>query len=154
MREMDLVHSMLKAAMAEDGDEEDEVKEEYGRQMEENLAGLKEKLEEARRNEGKDPIPSRAIQEETDSKEAATGLDHHQVELGACQEKVRQSPSNLSLGVMANVVEDFFVGARNCCYPGQDATDQRRGSTKFTRYGTCTKRASTGPYIGNERNDR
>ena len=53
LREMELVSEMLQIAMAEDGDETDEVKEEYGKKMDETLADLREKLEEARRNEGK-----------------------------------------------------------------------------------------------------
>ncbi|KAL8719632.1 MAG: hypothetical protein Q9225_003380 [Loekoesia sp. 1 TL-2023] len=52
LREMSLVHEMLRAAMAEDGDENDEVKEEYGKQMDETLAALKARLEEAKSNEG------------------------------------------------------------------------------------------------------
>ncbi|KAL9119814.1 MAG: hypothetical protein Q9187_003628 [Circinaria calcarea] len=54
LREMQLVSDMLQAAMAEDGDEDDEAKEEYGKRMDETLATLRVKLEEARRNEGKD----------------------------------------------------------------------------------------------------
>lgn len=50
---MELVNTMLRAAMAEDGEEDDEVKEEYGKQADEGLAKLRSKLEEARRNEGK-----------------------------------------------------------------------------------------------------
>ena len=56
LREMELVNEMLQAAMAEDGDEEDEVKEEYGRKVDEQLASLRIKLQEARRNEGKEDI--------------------------------------------------------------------------------------------------
>lgn len=54
LREMELVHQMLQVAMAEDGDESDEVKEEYGKRVDESLASLRTKLEEARRNEGLD----------------------------------------------------------------------------------------------------
>ena len=43
---------MLHIAMAEDGDESDEVKEEYGKRVDESLASLRSKLQEARRNEG------------------------------------------------------------------------------------------------------
>lgn len=52
LREMELVHQMLQVAMAEDGDESDEVKEEYGKRVDESLASLRTRLEEARRNEG------------------------------------------------------------------------------------------------------
>ena len=53
LREMELVNIMLRAAMAEDDKEDDQVKEEYGKQADEQLADLRAKLEEARRNEGK-----------------------------------------------------------------------------------------------------
>lgn len=51
---MELVHQMLHIAMAEGGDESDEVKEEYGKRVDESLASLRTKLQEARRNEGLD----------------------------------------------------------------------------------------------------
>ena len=44
---------MLRIAMADEGDENDSEKEEYGRQVDERLAGIREQLEEARRQEGK-----------------------------------------------------------------------------------------------------
>ena len=89
LKEMDLVHTMLKAAMAEDGDEDDEVKEEISRQMEENLAELKGKLEEARRNEGKGAISPSVTQEEGKPQDVATESDQLQLELKESQEKVR-----------------------------------------------------------------
>ena len=52
LREMEVVHQMLRVAMAEDGEENDEAKEEYGRQADESLASLRAKLEGARRIEG------------------------------------------------------------------------------------------------------
>ena len=67
LREMELVSQMLQIAMAEDGDETDEVKEQYGKKMDETLADLREKLEEARRNEGKPPLDSPANQPSTNS---------------------------------------------------------------------------------------
>ena len=54
LREMSVVHEMLRIAMADDGDENDSEKEEYGRQFDQRLAGIREQLEEARRQEGKD----------------------------------------------------------------------------------------------------
>ena len=63
---MELVSQMLQIAMAEDGDETDEVKEQYGKKMDETLADLREKLEEARRNEGKPPLDPPANQAGTD----------------------------------------------------------------------------------------
>ncbi|KAL9019402.1 MAG: hypothetical protein Q9185_003294 [Variospora sp. 1 TL-2023] len=52
LREMSLVHQMLHAAMAEEDGENDEVKEAYGKQMDETLAALKARLAEARKEEG------------------------------------------------------------------------------------------------------
>lgn len=51
LREMSLVHQMLHAAMAEEGDEDDDVKESYGKQMDEQLAALRARLEQARMEE-------------------------------------------------------------------------------------------------------
>ncbi|KAL8652876.1 MAG: hypothetical protein Q9210_002432 [Variospora velana] len=52
LREISLVHQMLHAAMAEEDGENDEVKEAYGKQMDETLAALKARLAEARKEEG------------------------------------------------------------------------------------------------------
>ena len=54
LREMEVVHQMLRIAMAEEGEENDEEKEEYGRQVDEKLSLLRDRLAEARRQEGKD----------------------------------------------------------------------------------------------------
>ena len=54
LKEMELVHSMLSIAMAEDGSESDEVKEQFGKRADESLTKLRTKLEVARRNEGLD----------------------------------------------------------------------------------------------------
>lgn len=51
LREMDAVHQMLRIAMAEEGDENDEVKEDFGK-VDESLASLRTRIEEVRRNEG------------------------------------------------------------------------------------------------------
>lgn len=51
LREMDAVHQMLRIAMAEEGDESDEVKEDYGK-VDESLASLRTRIQEVRRNEG------------------------------------------------------------------------------------------------------
>ena len=56
LREMELVHDMLQIAMAEEGAEDDEVKEDYAKRADEALAAMRAQLEEARRNEGKPPI--------------------------------------------------------------------------------------------------
>ncbi|KAL8766175.1 MAG: hypothetical protein Q9194_006343 [Teloschistes cf. exilis] len=52
LREISVVHQMLKAAMADDGEEDDALKEEYGKSMDETLAALKGRLEEAKSAEG------------------------------------------------------------------------------------------------------
>lgn len=52
LREMEVVHTMLQVAMAEDGDSNDEAKEEYGKKVDESLAAIRTKLEEARRSQG------------------------------------------------------------------------------------------------------
>ena len=56
LREMELVHRMLTAAMADDGVEDEQVKEEYGKTADDTLASLRAKLEEARRREGKEGL--------------------------------------------------------------------------------------------------
>ena len=63
---------MLKAAMAEDGEESDEMKEEYGKRVDETLAGLREKLEEARRAEGKPPLLGQSPNLESDDENRAS----------------------------------------------------------------------------------
>lgn len=54
LREMALVNELIQAAMAKDNEETAEVKEEYGKQGDEQLAMLRAKLEEAKRNEGEE----------------------------------------------------------------------------------------------------
>ncbi|KAI4126777.1 MAG: hypothetical protein LQ347_004841 [Umbilicaria vellea] len=58
LREMEAVNQMLRAAMAEDGDESDEVKEEYGKKVDEGLASLRLKLQEARLKEAEEGMKS------------------------------------------------------------------------------------------------
>ena len=45
---------MLQVAMAEDGESTEEAKEEYGKKVDESLAAIRAKLEEARRSQGLD----------------------------------------------------------------------------------------------------
>ncbi|KAL8736726.1 MAG: hypothetical protein Q9166_000092 [cf. Caloplaca sp. 2 TL-2023] len=74
LREMSVVHEMLRAAMAEDGTEDDEAKAEYGKQMDETLAALRARLEEARNIEGRlttEPQPDTRTNEE----DAVTGAN-------------------------------------------------------------------------------
>ncbi|KAL8845495.1 MAG: hypothetical protein Q9176_000131 [Flavoplaca citrina] len=48
LRDISIVHQMLRVAMADDGDNDDEVKEQYGKEADERLADLRARLEEAR----------------------------------------------------------------------------------------------------------
>ncbi|KAL9040070.1 MAG: hypothetical protein Q9180_002143 [Flavoplaca navasiana] len=48
LRDISIVHQMLRVAMADDGDDDDEVKEQYGKEADERLADLRARLEEAR----------------------------------------------------------------------------------------------------------
>ncbi|KAL8908574.1 MAG: hypothetical protein Q9171_005409 [Xanthocarpia ochracea] len=86
LQEMSLVHQMLRAAMAEDGDEDDDVKEEYGKQMDNTLAALRVRLEEAKTFEGclgsdKPPnngAPNIGDQDDTsDATESKSRLEDH-----------------------------------------------------------------------------
>ena len=65
LREMEAVNQMLRAAMAEDGDESDEVKEEYGKKVDEGLASLRLKLEAARQKEAEERMGSAPSSETT-----------------------------------------------------------------------------------------
>ncbi len=95
LREMELVSEMLQIAMAEDGDKTDEVKEEYGKKMEETLADLRGKLEEARRNEGKPPLdppePSQAGATADFDEGEGKRIEELESALVASQEKVSRS---------------------------------------------------------------
>jgi hypothetical protein len=83
IREMNLVHDMLRIAMAEEAEEGDEVKEQAEKEMEKTMADLKSKLEEARRNEGKE---SPSLQED-EVKEPA--------DVGTVTEKARELQAGL-----------------------------------------------------------
>ncbi|MCJ1463873.1 hypothetical protein MMC07_002482 [Pseudocyphellaria aurata] len=74
LREMELVHQMLQVAMAEDGDESDEVKEEYGKRVDESLASLRTKLQEARRNEGLEVVDEKK-NANAEAATASAGMD-------------------------------------------------------------------------------
>lgn len=56
LREMELVHQMLSIAMAQDGDEDDELKAEYNQKMDKSIAELRTQLEESRAAEGLPPV--------------------------------------------------------------------------------------------------
>ena len=74
---MEVVHKMLHVAMAEDADSTDETKEEYGKKVDESLAAIRSKLEEARRSQGLDTGDSK-IEEVTEVPKAAPpGVETH-----------------------------------------------------------------------------
>ena len=63
---MEVVNEMLTAAMADEGEEAEELKEQYGKKADETLATLREKLEEARRAEGKAVTPPIQVENKTE----------------------------------------------------------------------------------------
>ena len=99
LREMSLVSTMLRAAMADDGSGDDEMKEEYNNQVDEDLAMLKEKLNNARRSEGKEPLDAEnetdlpKLSEVAEPVVEATGLE---TQLAASEERVGLSAGLLS----------------------------------------------------------
>lgn len=118
LREMELVNQMLRAAMAEDGDEDDEAKEEYGKKMDETLADLRLELEEARKNEGKPPLEpsSKGVSSpEVDEVQApATSLTTKRVEeleLALATSREQAVKMERELSSMRNKVEDFDKAA-------------------------------------------
>lgn len=75
LREMEVVHTMLQVAMAEDGDSTDEAKEEYGKKVDESLAAIRAKLEEARRSQGRDAGDSNSEAATEAPKAAPLGIE-------------------------------------------------------------------------------
>ena len=98
LREMELVHQMLHVAMAEDGAEEDDVKEEYGRKVDESLATLRTRLEEARRNEGTAAQESGISGASGASSEQSSGFDTNQAKKSHSEllELLRESENKVS----------------------------------------------------------
>ncbi|KAL8791704.1 MAG: hypothetical protein Q9195_005711 [Heterodermia aff. obscurata] len=92
LREWSVVSTMLRAAMADDGSSDDETKEEYGNQVDEDLAMLKEKLNKARRSEGREPLDAEngidlpKSTEETEPVVEVTSLE----KLAASEERTRE----------------------------------------------------------------
>lgn len=76
-REMEVVHKMLQVAMAEDCDSTDEAKEEYGKKVDESLAAIRTKLEEARRSQGFDTVDSNFEEVIETPKAAPLGVETH-----------------------------------------------------------------------------
>ncbi|KAL8940769.1 MAG: hypothetical protein Q9216_002649 [Gyalolechia sp. 2 TL-2023] len=99
LREMSLVHQMLHAAMVEDGDQDDEVKEQYGKQMDETLAALKARLKEAKHNEG---LPDSEAEPDTEPVTAEDQKHLTDVDGGAVNptydNQTRPEPSEKGLG--------------------------------------------------------
>lgn len=79
---MELVHKMLSAAMADDGVEDDVVKEEYGKSADDTLASLRAKLEEARRREGKEGLAKTEGHTDDDAEEKVNGSREVQYVVG------------------------------------------------------------------------
>ena len=93
LREMELVSDMLQIAMSEEGADDEEIKEDYGKRADETLAAMRAKLEEARRNEGKPPIepttvPAEAASSNAEAVETPKLLRAVQSELDAAHGKV------------------------------------------------------------------
>ena len=145
LRELEAVNQMLRAAMAEDGDESDEVKEEYGKKVDEGLASLRSKLEEARQREaeeGMSPIPTndmhskvgqastdKRVIEETPSNTRATeppGIDARQLQvaLEASQEKVQVLEAEVKVLQAKNL--DYSMAAVKVSKDVQEATENIR----------------------------
>ena len=95
LREMEVVHNMLRIAMAEDGDEDDEVKEEYGKRADESLASLRLSLEEARRIEGVDQREPTFQESTSPAVHPEHNTDKLQISLAESENKVGDlSPSD------------------------------------------------------------
>ncbi|KAL8823211.1 MAG: hypothetical protein Q9191_006071 [Dirinaria sp. TL-2023a] len=121
LREVELVNKMIKAAMAEDGKDTDEVKEEYGKRADEELAELRSKLEEARRNEGRAPVDAddgRAAKERNVSAKRSDDVAAVEAKLAISQqesEKLRYELSSLRQQLLHadGVNEDGSSNPRN-----------------------------------------
>ncbi len=85
---MELVHDMLRVAMASDGEKDDPVKEEAEKKMEETIANLKVKLNDARIEEGMEPLGPGPLKDQNDPVTIANGAVELQEELDASREKV------------------------------------------------------------------
>ena len=127
---MELVSEMLQIAMAEDGDETDEVKEEYGKKMDETLADLRGRLEEARRNEGKPPLeppePSQAGVVAGHDEAEKKRIEELESALATSQERVSRSCTSYVCGLLIHI-QGIHSRSRTCVVAGEDAKAWRRG---------------------------
>ena len=96
IKEMKMVQDMLKIAMADEAEEDDEVKEEAEKKMEETMADLRNKLEEARRNEGKEPIPLPEEDASVDFEIVTKKAEELQAGLDASHEKITELETELA----------------------------------------------------------
>ncbi|KAG7007615.1 hypothetical protein G7Y79_00009g027240 [Physcia stellaris] len=97
-RELALVGTMLRAAMDDDGTPDNATKEEYGDQADKDLAMLRAKLEEARRNEGKEPLDTtgeEALPESVKEALPVVNIDELETKLTASEEKVTRLQAEL-----------------------------------------------------------
>lgn len=74
LREMQMVHEMLSAAMAEDDDANDEDKEEAARQADKGIAMLKAKLKKAEADEAENGEPSTESQKDAEANQPDTEM--------------------------------------------------------------------------------
>lgn len=139
LREMELVSDMLMVAMAEDDGESDEVKEEYGRKVDEKLADLREQLEEARRKEDKPLIGSPAglptprdttdVPERRDQVAESDDLDGKRAEellstLTSSQEQASIARTFLAHHSVLTNKAGYNAGSRDRISPDQDGSIQ------------------------------
>lgn len=135
------VNQMLRAAMAQDGDESDEVKEEYGKKVDEGLASLRLKLEEARHKEAEEGTSSspvnvidpkevhRSAIEKTPSHTQAmesSGTDARQLQmaLAASQKKVQVLEAELK--ALQTKMLEYNMAAAEVSEDVQEATENIR----------------------------
>ncbi|MCJ1305409.1 hypothetical protein MMC08_008223 [Hypocenomyce scalaris] len=145
LQEMELVNQMLRAAMAEDGDEDDEVKEEYEKKVDETLASLRMKLEEARRNEAEEGIaPTRMsaikpgvgdahtdgnVMKETSSRDETgrqSDIDAMQLQTALLESRMKVQIMEGELEVLQAKMREYSTAAAEVSKEVQEATENIR----------------------------
>jgi hypothetical protein len=84
LKEWHLITDMVRIAMAQDGDEDDDLKMEYNKKMDEDLANLKAKLGDIKNDDGQ-PVLQEIQNEATPKSEETSDL---QAQLESSQAKV------------------------------------------------------------------
>lgn len=126
LKEIDLVHQMLRVAIAEDGEDDEEVKEEYGRKVDESLASLRIQLEEARSNERIEP-QEREISKV--SSEQSSEVDTQQGTRGDSRflEALRESEDKVSMcPIKSTLVFKGLTSKLQVVAPSDDISDVRQ----------------------------